>query len=808
MLRFFRNFAHFFEKMTMKRHTIHTLFPFIFLSFLLLSIDASAVDTQVLADSLQALYVPFSSVWSPQVKVKQVRVNGNNITVRTNGVLGGVVFTPSELTAMRKQVSLWILGHGRGKVSIYSNTYELGELVPDRLQRRKSKYPHYDRATPSTANQTKGALADRRIALWASHGTYYNKARESWIWQRATLWNTVEDLYSTEYARLVVTMLENAGATVLQPRPSLNDPQAWELGDSGLPRWTEGARYWLEHIGFADTVWNKYEGNDDYKADLQCRGLWLNYLTGGSRSNPAAEGLSIPIDLCLALHTDGYDAGNDTTIIGTLAIYTDHDEDGNKQFPNGISRQVNRDLADYVQTQLVEDIRQTTAPEWTRRQLHNANYCESRYPLVPSLLLEILSHKNMADMRYGLDPRFRFIAARAIYKGVLRYLCGADAVVQPLPIHEVAIDYADGAWQLSWHPVADTLEESAMPTQYEIYCRNGDSTQWKLIATTKATQARIETARGVKTDFYVVAVNDGGKSLPGAVVSAFLSAKGDTSPALIVDAFDEVYGPEWFADSLRAGIVPGSYAVEEGYTVAYIGDQWDFDRQSPWRDDDNCGWGMCYRDHQGTRTIGNTRDYAARHGKVFAANDISYISRTGRTLPPDLSAYSMIDLITGKNRQPLADTTIAALGNYVEAGGRLLVSGSYLGNSFAPVGHYRLQATRATRSGIIRWEPTDTLTPHNDAADTRNATTPQRQIFHLETRPNDRQIFAEAPEGICPADLEATRLGLYEDMRVGIGVARESALGGKTIILAFPIDAVQEWQSLLNELIPQLIPYN
>ena len=206
-------------------------------------------------------------------------------------------------------------------------------------------------------NGTKGALSDRCIALWGSHGTYYNKARDGWIWQRATLWNTVEDLYSTEYARLVVTMLENAGATVVQPRGRVDAPQAWETGESGLPRWTEGARYWLEHIGFADTVWNKYEGEDDYKADLQCRGLWLNYLTGGSRCNPAAEGLGMPVDVCLALHTDGYDAGNDSTIIGTLAIYTDHDEEGNKAFPNGISRQVNRDLADYVQTQLVEDIR-------------------------------------------------------------------------------------------------------------------------------------------------------------------------------------------------------------------------------------------------------------------------------------------------------------------------------------------------------------------------------------------------------------------------------------------------------------------
>ena len=26
-------------------------------------------------------------------------------------------------------------------------------------------------------------------------------------------------------------------------------------------------------------------------------------------------------------------------------------------------------------------------------------------------------------MRYGLDPRFRFLICRAIYKGMLRYIC-------------------------------------------------------------------------------------------------------------------------------------------------------------------------------------------------------------------------------------------------------------------------------------------------------------------------------------------------------------------------------------------------
>ena len=121
----------------MRRFHIHSLY--IFFTLLLFSVKVLAVDTQVLADSLQARYVPFSSVWSPQVKVKQVRVNGSSVTVRTNGVLGGIVFSPSDLVALRKQVSLWVLGHPRGKVSIYSNKYELGELLPDRLQKRKSK---------------------------------------------------------------------------------------------------------------------------------------------------------------------------------------------------------------------------------------------------------------------------------------------------------------------------------------------------------------------------------------------------------------------------------------------------------------------------------------------------------------------------------------------------------------------------------------------------------------------------------------------------------------------------------------------
>ena len=34
------------------------------------------------------------------------------------------------------------------------------------------------------------------------------------------------------------------------------------------------------------------------------------------------------------------------------------------------------------------------------------------------MLLELLSHQNFADMRYGSDPRFKFLVSRAIYKGI------------------------------------------------------------------------------------------------------------------------------------------------------------------------------------------------------------------------------------------------------------------------------------------------------------------------------------------------------------------------------------------------------
>ena len=62
-------------------------------------------------------------------------------------------------------------------------------------------------------------LEGRVIALWPSHGLYFNTATNSWSYQRPRLFTTLEDLFSHTFATSYLTpMLENAGAYVMLPR--------------------------------------------------------------------------------------------------------------------------------------------------------------------------------------------------------------------------------------------------------------------------------------------------------------------------------------------------------------------------------------------------------------------------------------------------------------------------------------------------------------------------------------------------------------------------------------------------------------
>ncbi len=84
-------------------------------------------------------------------------------------------------------------------------------------------------------------LQGRHIALWASHGCYYDAQKERWKWQRPNMFCTTEDLFTqTIVVPYLMPMLERAGATVFSPRE--RDWQAQEAivdNDDNTPYYIE-----------------------------------------------------------------------------------------------------------------------------------------------------------------------------------------------------------------------------------------------------------------------------------------------------------------------------------------------------------------------------------------------------------------------------------------------------------------------------------------------------------------------------------------------------------------------------------------
>lgn len=106
-------------------------------------------------------------------------------------------------------------------------------------------------------------MAGRNIALWQSHGRYYDQRSERWRWQRPCLFQTCEDMFTQSFViPYLVPMIENAGGYVLMPRE--RDIQRHEViadndrcydGDGGriLGDYEESGKWSDAGTGFADT---------------------------------------------------------------------------------------------------------------------------------------------------------------------------------------------------------------------------------------------------------------------------------------------------------------------------------------------------------------------------------------------------------------------------------------------------------------------------------------------------------------------------------------------------------------------------
>ena len=956
-----------------------------------------------------------------KIRIDSVKTEGNELVLFANMNCSYIPFRTDNVAEIYQGVKALLPPElAKRRLQIRTDHHAIEELIPLAFHNKKGKkVPTFSHKvnTPlitrlSVPYNPIYGLQNRHIALWQSHGFYYESKLTRWEWQRARIFQTVEDLYTQSYVLpYLVPMLENAGATVLLPRErdtqtveiivdndgcrdrhsvysELNGSQAWRNGTeagfahlretykdfenpfregtyrqtetikkgtistaewipeipragryavyvsyktlenstedalytvyhqsgtsqfkvnqqmgggtwiylgtfnfgtgktdckivlsnqsakegrlvtadavkigggygniarrisvegatkntkssdtmvidtchpipqadypyevSGYPRFCEAARYWMQWAGIPDSVYSDSHGKNDYTDDYKSRGIWVNYLTGGSAANPTEKGLNIPVDMAFAFHSDAGTTFGDT-IIGTLGIFQTSAYNG--VYANGTSRYASRDLCDLIQSNIVKDIRTLYEPEWTRRGMWNQSYYEARVPRVPTMLLELLSHQNFADMRYGLDPRFRFTVSRAIYKGMLKFICSQykmKYVVQPLPVDHMSLRFKEGnRIALSWQPVYDPLETTAKADQYIVYTRIGDS-DFDNGVIVNSTDYQTVIPSGVVCSFKVTALNKGGESFPSEILSIG-KAFNDKGTVLVINGFDRICAPADFtadADTLAGFLDQLDHGVPYKSDISYIGPMKEFRRQIPWMDDDASGFGDSYGTHETMVISGNTFDYPAIHGEAILKAGYSFTSCSDESIAPPTSSlkerkkqtcmndYKYVDLILGKQCQtkigrggihPLEFKTFNqkmqdAITDYCQSGGNFFVSGAYVGSDlwdnhlvkankkdqkFArEILKYKWRVGQAARNGKVR----SVASPFPQI--TGNYT------YYQELNPESYVV--ESPDAIEPTAQGAFTVLRYSENNLSAGIAYKGNY--KTCVLGFPFESIR-----------------
>ena len=917
------------------------------------------------------------------VRVSSITIKGGKVVIKTSIAMSYYPVRENNVQALYDSVrTLLPKEHRKRKIEVIADGRTLTELIPlcYRKSTKEKRFTNYSNGRQLVRRESRPfaidkGLSGRHIALWQSHGRYFNQKTNEWAWQRSLLWQTVEDLYTQSYVLpYLVPMLEDAGATVLLPRErdfqtaeviadndggvnvasqyaESNGEQAWvEYGQgfahnkseylsgenpfadgtsriaktitdgepstaqwiadiphegeyavyvayrslptsaddahytvshaggetrfcvnqrigggtwiylgtflfkdkaavalsnisekvgqtvcadavkigggmgniartvcdslrfdgldytpvtSGMPRYCEGARYWLQWAGFDKKVYSQKNDTDDYKDDYMSRGEWVNALMGGSRKLPKAKGLGIPVDMSLAFHSDAGITDNDNTI-GTLGIFFTHFN--KEKFADKVSRYRSRDLTDAVMSQICSDIGRAFETEWTRRGMWNRSYFEARVPSTPAMLLELLSHQNLADMRYGHDPNFKFTVARAIYKGILRHIStqyGAEYKVAPLPVERFASRIAGkDEVALSWSAVRDTLEPTAVAEKYILYTRIGDGgfDNGRVVCDTTVT---VKQTAGTIYSYRIAAVNAGGESFPSEVLSAYIAPNSDKQ-VLIINGFDRISAPASDETGFHNDFDSGCAYLRD---VAFIGEQRVFDTSLRREKNEQHALGASYSDQEGRIVGGNTFDYPYLYGGSLAKAGYSFASASRKAVEAgdvNLSEYNIVNLILGKQRTTTVGRGVfgtqyrcfpvklqKAVTDYVDGGGALFVSGAYIG--------YDLFCDEAS-SDTDREFAHNTL--HIDFAADRatrisTAATIQRTIpahftagqYKFCTEYTPECYTVNSVDAFVPA-CAAYGIMRYPDSRMSAAIGWRGEHGGATFVMGFPFETI------------------
>lgn len=565
-------------------------------------------------------------------------------------------------------------------------------------------------------------------------------------------------------------------------------------GTSGLPRCLEAARYYAQWAGMPYEVYSTKDGEDDYGDDINVRSYMTNHLAGGSVFVPDTTGLNVPIELSLAIHSDAGYTKDGKSHTGTLAVCTTTMKDS--VLNSGLTRLVSRDLADELLYSIPADISKKYS-NWPTRELYDRNYSETREPMVPSAILETMSHQNFADMRMGQDPNFRFDLARSIYKALLRYVCDMHHkkyVIQPLaPVRLSAELTGKGSAKISWRGVFDEYEPTAKPTGYVLYTATGRSgfDNGTYIKGGNETSVTIDIEPDKVYSFRVTAVNDGGESFPSEVVSVYDVPEAQKT-VLVVNGFHRLAAPQVIDNQFQQGFdIEEDAGVTYGRTAGWLGYQISFDKTkmgSERRD----GLGFTNDTLMGQFIAGNDFDYIRTHTQAIAsARRYRVVSCSSEALEfNDVhpQKYEMMDLILGLQKkdgyslvsyQLLTPILREHVRLFAKKGGSLLVSGAYLGSNM------QTPADRRYLEDVLKF----TYQGRDLDSLQRDSIRGLGMEFTFHRHLNERHYAAHHPEILEPVYPAFSAMKYADDFSACVAY---NGTDYKTITMGFPLECIKD----------------
>jgi spore germination protein YaaH len=425
-------------------------------------------------------------------------------------------------------------------------------------------------------------------------------------------------------------------------------------GISGFEQELESGRFWvIKSMGQGmDSSLYDLAGYDDRSDNIGQPARMAAYM---SRTNDSPRWRRVYV----GFHSN---AGSGTSR-GAIGLYDTRIQSG---YPSLYQAQTN--LAAALARQCNEDMRAGTnsvIPSWSTRTsyLYGSTYGEiynsSVFLKMDTTINEVAFHDNELDCAVLKLPAGREWLGRATVRGLIKHLAGyyASGIVNTnapdRPIRLKAVNSGSGAVTVSWQMPARTGASGGQPQGYLLYTSTdglgfGNPIPVSGAAATNKTITNLNA--GATIFFRVCATNAGGESANSAVAGVRVTSGGAKAGVLVVDGFKRN----------DAGLSPTRHVTNRTGSISYT----NVTLVRP-------------------RMI-NHFDYVKEHGLALAAagQTFDYFDSDLVTAAAVLTNYAKVVWMLGEEStvdETFSSTEQTAVTGYLNAGGRLMVSGAEIG---------------------------------------------------------------------------------------------------------------------------------